>query len=89
MSKVPNDTNPMVIGKVKDIPNSSARRKGVMGFDPDLDEEVGLEQKVSLTIKATTVDQILVNLLARVRLTRDVREGHVWIRRKGSGDESP
>lgn len=58
-------------------------------FDPDLDEEVGLEQKVSLTIKATTVDQILVNLLARVRLTRDVREGHVWIRRKGSGDESP
>lgn len=58
-------------------------------FDPDLDEEVGLEQKVSLTIKATTVDQILVSLLARVRLARDVREGHVWIRRKGSGDESP
>lgn len=37
MSKVPNDANARMIGKVENFPNSLARRKGIMRFDCDLD----------------------------------------------------
>lgn len=58
-------------------------------FDPLLADDPELQRKMALTMKATTIDQILVNVLARLRLQREVREGHVWIRRGETGDASP